>query len=88
GAPGIKLDQEASPAGGHTVPKDKHRGDGPYNQDTFYFETRGNNVLAQDNPDGGNSMDGFRANGGDEMAFEFPIHMVGPLFLFLLIIRH
>jgi extracellular elastinolytic metalloproteinase len=88
GAPGIKLDQEASPAGWHTVPKDKHRGDGPYNQDTFYFETRGNNVLAQDNPDGGNSMDGFRANGGDEMAFEFPIHMVGPLFLFLLIIRH
>lgn len=85
GAPGIKLDQEASPAGWHTVPKDQRRGDGPYNQDTFYFETRGNNVLAQDNPDGGNSMDGFRANGGDDMAFEFPIHMVSRLFSYRLV---
>lgn len=76
GAPGVELDLEASPAGWHTVPKDQHRGNGPYNQDTFYFETRGNNVLAQDNPDGGNSMDGFRANGGDKMDFAFPIHMV------------
>ncbi|GAA5991984.1 hypothetical protein JCM10908_000683 [Rhodotorula pacifica] len=78
GAPGLKLDTEASPAGWHTVPKDKHRGDGPFNQDTFYYETRGNNVLAQDNPSGGNSMEGFRANGGDDMDFEFPIHMTKP----------
>ncbi|BGP56030.1 hypothetical protein JCM8202_005174 [Rhodotorula sphaerocarpa] len=76
GAPGEKLDAEASPAGWHTVPLQHPRGD--QSDATFYFETRGNNVLAQDNPSGGNSIDGFRANGGDDMDFEFPIHMTKP----------
>ncbi|GJN91527.1 hypothetical protein Rhopal_004550-T1 [Rhodotorula paludigena] len=72
----VELDKEASPAGWHTVP-----GSGEFGastRDTFYYETRGNNVLAQDNPSGGNSMNGFRANGGKDMRFQFGIHMTKP----------
>ncbi|GAA5889905.1 hypothetical protein JCM5296_003645 [Sporobolomyces johnsonii] len=69
----VELDQEASPAGWHLVPSEYKGG-----KDTFYYETRGNNVLAQDNPSGGNSMTGFRANGGPNMTFDFPIHMTKP----------
>jgi len=60
----------ASPAGWHHVPSESKGG-----KDIFYYETRGNNVLAQDNLDGGNSMNGFRANGGKKMEFDFAIHM-------------
>jgi len=60
----------ASPAGWHHVPSESKGG-----EDIFYYETRGNNVLAQDNLDGGNSMNGFRANGGKKMEFDFAIHM-------------
>ncbi|BGP36626.1 hypothetical protein JCM10449v2_000527 [Rhodotorula kratochvilovae] len=70
----VELDSEASPAGWHTVPGEK-REYGAASPETFYFETRGNNVLAQDNPSGGNSMNGFRANGGKAMNFKFGIHM-------------
>ncbi|GAA6047815.1 hypothetical protein JCM3770_004656 [Rhodotorula araucariae] len=70
----VELDGEASPAGWHTVPGEK-REYGAATPDTFYYETRGNNVLAQDNPSGGNSMNGFRANGGKAMNFKFGIHM-------------
>ncbi|GAA5972266.1 hypothetical protein JCM11641_002379 [Rhodosporidiobolus odoratus] len=66
----VELDEEASPAGWHMVPAEYTGG-----KDTFYFETRGNNVLAQDNVSGGGSMSGFRANGGSNMTFDFPIHM-------------
>ncbi|GAA6061038.1 hypothetical protein JCM10212_004612 [Sporobolomyces blumeae] len=69
----VELDKEASPAGWHTVPSETKGG-----KDTFYYETRGNNVLAQDNVSGGNSMNGFRANGGKQMKFDFPIHMTKP----------
>ncbi|GAA5896414.1 M36 family metallopeptidase [Sporobolomyces salmoneus] len=69
----VELDKEASPAGWHYVPSE-HKG----GSEIFYFETRGNNVLAQDNPDGGNSMNGFRANGGKDLKFDFPIHMTKP----------
>ncbi|KPV78354.1 uncharacterized protein RHOBADRAFT_23357 [Rhodotorula graminis WP1] len=71
----VELDAEASPAGWHTVPGEKRPyGDG-VTPDTFYYETRGNNVMAQDNPSGGNSASGFRANGGKDMNFKFGIHM-------------
>ncbi|GAA5852921.1 hypothetical protein JCM9279_000078 [Rhodotorula babjevae] len=71
----VELDAEASPAGWHTVPGEKRPyGDG-VTPDTFYYETRGNNVMAQDNPSGGNSASGFRANGGKDMSFKFGIHM-------------
>ena len=71
----VELDDEASPAGWHTVPGEKRPfGDG-MTPDTFYYETRGNNVMAQDNPSGGNSASGFRANGGKDMSFKFGIHM-------------
>ncbi|GAA6004401.1 hypothetical protein JCM10207_000710 [Rhodosporidiobolus poonsookiae] len=66
----VELDAEASPAGWHTVPSEYKGG-----KDTFYYETRGNNVMAQDNPSGGGSANGFRANGGRDMVFDFPIHM-------------
>ncbi|GAA6026132.1 hypothetical protein JCM11491_000889 [Sporobolomyces phaffii] len=69
----VELDDQASPAGWHHVPSE-HKG----GSDVFYFETRGNNVLAQDNPSGGNSMNGFRANGGKDLKFDFPIHMTKP----------
>ncbi|GAA5831230.1 hypothetical protein JCM3766R1_002975 [Sporobolomyces carnicolor] len=69
----VELDKEASPAGWHYVPSE-HKG----GSEIFYYETRGNNVLAQDNPDGGNSMNGFRANGGKDLKFDFPIHMTKP----------
>ncbi|GAA5940279.1 uncharacterized protein JCM15063_002587 [Sporobolomyces koalae] len=69
----VELDKEASPAGWHYVPSE-HKG----GSEIFYFETRGNNVLAQDNPSGGNSMNGFRANGGKDLKFDFPIHMTKP----------
>ncbi|BGO94656.1 hypothetical protein NBRC10512_004915 [Rhodotorula toruloides] len=72
----VEMDSEASPVGWHTVPAGKDYSS--HSKDTFYFETRGNNVLAQDNPSGGNSMDGFRANGGEDMSFKFPIHMTKP----------
>ena len=63
----------ASPAGWHYVPSERKGG-----SEIFYYETRGNNVLAQDNPDGGTSMNGFRANGGKDLKFDFPIHMTKP----------
>lgn len=44
----VELDDEASPAGWHLVPGEK-REYGGATPDTFYFETRGNNVLAQVN---------------------------------------
>ncbi|GAA5995133.1 hypothetical protein JCM5350_002779, partial [Sporobolomyces pararoseus] len=69
----VELDKEASPAGWHYVPSERKGG-----SEIFYYETRGNNVLAQDNPDGGNSMNGFRANGGKDLKFDFPIHMTKP----------
>ncbi|GAA6036579.1 hypothetical protein JCM8097_001235 [Rhodosporidiobolus ruineniae] len=69
----VELDADASPAGWHLVPSEYKGG-----KDTFYYETRGNNVLAQDNPSGGSSMNGFRANGGSNLTFEFPIHMTKP----------
>ncbi|GAA5826953.1 hypothetical protein JCM11251_002178 [Rhodosporidiobolus azoricus] len=69
----VELDAEASPAGWHTVPSEYAGG-----RTTAYYETRGNNVLAQDNPSGGSSMNGFRANGGANMVFDFPIHMTKP----------
>ncbi|GAA5891103.1 hypothetical protein JCM6882_006420 [Rhodosporidiobolus microsporus] len=68
----VELDAEASPVGWHTVPGEHGA------KTTAYYETRGNNVLAQDNPSGGGSMNGFRANGGPKMEFDFPIHMTKP----------
>ncbi|GAA5875949.1 hypothetical protein JCM16303_004052 [Sporobolomyces ruberrimus] len=69
----VELDKEASPAGWHYVPSE-HKG----GSEVFYYETRGNNAMAQDNPSGGNSMNGFRANGGKDLKFDFPIHMTKP----------
>ncbi|BGP12654.1 hypothetical protein JCM10213_008791 [Rhodosporidiobolus nylandii] len=65
----VEMDDEASPAGWHYVPSESG------GKGTFYFETRGNNVLAQDNVSGGGSMDGFRANGGPDMKFQYGIHL-------------
>ncbi|KAK4054892.1 hypothetical protein OIV83_000816 [Microbotryomycetes sp. JL201] len=64
----VEIDKEASPAGWHTIPADYKGG-----KDTVYHDTRGNNVLAQDNPDGGNSMNGFRPSGGSKMVFDFKL---------------
>ncbi|KAM0793234.1 hypothetical protein ACM66B_000698 [Microbotryomycetes sp. NB124-2] len=64
----VELDKEASPAGWHTIPAEYKGG-----KDTVYHDTRGNNVLAQDNPDGGNSMNGYRPNGGSKMVFDYKL---------------
>jgi extracellular elastinolytic metalloproteinase len=64
----IELDELASPAGWHTVPSSFKGG-----KDTIYHDTRGNNVIAQDNPSGGNSMDGYRPSGGANLTFDFPL---------------
>ncbi|KAK4701068.1 extracellular elastinolytic metalloproteinase, partial [Phenoliferia sp. Uapishka_3] len=65
----IELDNEASPVGWHTIPATFKGG-----KDVSFRDTRGNNVYAQDNKDGGNSMNGYRPSGGADMAFDFPLH--------------
>ena len=58
----------ASPAGWHVIPSEYKGG-----KDSLYLDTRGNNVLAQDNPDGGNSMNGYRPSGGSDLTFDFKL---------------
>ncbi|KAL8280180.1 hypothetical protein RQP46_007510 [Phenoliferia psychrophenolica] len=64
----VELDNEASPAGWHTIPAAYKGG-----KEQYFKDTRGNNVYAQDNKDGGNSMNGYRPSGGANMTFDFPL---------------
>ncbi|KAI5476506.1 Extracellular metalloproteinase 4 [Pseudohyphozyma bogoriensis] len=65
----IELDNEASPVGWHTIPP-FYKGGSP----KHYTTTRGNNVHAQDNPDGGNSYEyNYRPDAGSNLTFDFPL---------------
>lgn len=65
----VELDNEASPAGWHAIPSSK----GGVDVKKF-TDTRGNNVFAQDNPDGGNEYENnYRPSGGKNLSFDFPL---------------
>lgn len=63
----VELDSAASPSGWHTVPALSVSV-----PEVYYDDTRGNNVVAQDNIDGGNNwLHNYRPHGGEDMAFDF-----------------
>ncbi|SGY34386.1 BQ5605_C002g01624 [Microbotryum silenes-dioicae] len=64
----LLMDDEASPSGWHTVESEFE-----HEEATLYSDTRGNNVFAQDNVDGGNSMNGHRPSGGKSLTFDFKL---------------
>ncbi|KAM0746933.1 hypothetical protein T439DRAFT_329204 [Meredithblackwellia eburnea MCA 4105] len=65
----VELDEEASPVGWHTIPATFKGG-----KDKQFYDTRGNNVYAQDNPDGGNGYENnYRPSGGANLTFDFPL---------------
>jgi extracellular elastinolytic metalloproteinase len=65
----VELDSAASPAGWHTVPATSI-GSKP----VYYDDTRGNNVMAQDNVDGGNQyINNYRPHAGVNMSFDFTL---------------
>ncbi|SCV68477.1 BQ2448_598 [Microbotryum intermedium] len=64
----LLMDAEASPSGWHTVESEFER-----EKAIVYSDTRGNNVFAQDNVDGGNSRNGHRPSGGKSLTFDFKL---------------